>query len=68
MRPLWQHLVNHARYWQARYALLTRVLKPMTTALWQSRGNRAATARRELEHDPEKRVPVFRKDHAQPKS
>jgi hypothetical protein len=45
MQLLRQRLVNHAQYWRARYELLTRVLKPMTTALWQSRGNRAATAR-----------------------
>src|SRR5579864_8526923 len=42
-----QRLVNHAGRSRARHGRLTRVLKPITTGLWHSRDNRAATARRE---------------------
>ena len=42
-----QGLVNHAARSRPHYVPLTRVFKPITTALWHGRGNRAATARGE---------------------
>jgi hypothetical protein len=40
-----QPLVNHARRWYAHYGLLTSVVKPIATEVWQFGGNRAETAR-----------------------
>jgi hypothetical protein len=37
-----QRLVNHADVARSKYDLLTSVVKPIATALWQSCGNRAA--------------------------
>src|SRR5208282_4729669 len=43
-----QPLVNHAARLRVEHELLTSLLKPIATAIWQCRGNRAATARGEL--------------------
>lgn len=48
LQEVLQRLVNHDARWQQRYRLLTELLKPITTAPWHVRGNRAATAWREL--------------------
>src|SRR6202030_4763354 len=46
---LQQRLVNHAGRSRAQHDLLTRILKPITTALRHCHGNRAATVRGEFE-------------------